>query len=187
MAKKQNMPTFKREVIMSKVKVPKQLFVVHQKRVNSVPLGFLHEYNPHTTSGAKKMQTQLQWAFSGAYGIRVVEEDGRWYRRGRQWVHPAPIGGVRQQPYQEDVDEPLAVDLTPQVWDNDPLPGFKVDASTSRYTTHNKFWLIIDPRGFKFEVSTKNFEAIILNTTLERGEIMAPCIWVGNKNLILAD
>ena len=167
---------------MSKVRIPKQLFVVHTGG-GKTPLGFLHEYNPNTATGRKKMSTQLEWAFRHNGGSIIVEEDnGVWIKRGYRWEYP-----VKNQPgVKVDFLEKIAPDLIPQVWDNVPMAGFKIEESVPRYSTSNKLWRVLDPRGFIFEVSTDNFEKIVLNGTIVQGFIQEECIWLGNKNLALA-
>lgn len=170
---------------MNKVKVPKQLFVVRHKP-NGVepPLGFLHEYNPHTTTGKKKMNTQLEWAYgANIYNCEVVEENGVWIRRGWRWAYDRTH---HNQSTKENFTETIAANQAPVVWDNVPLAGFKIDTTVERYSTSNKLWRIIDPRGVVFEISTEVFEKIVLNGTIIKGAIQEECIWLANKNLVLA-
>lgn len=171
---------------MSKVKIPKQLFVVRHKPSGvEPPMGFLHEYSPHTATGRKKMQTQFEWAYgANHYGCEVVEENGTWTKRGWSWTYDKNNNNA---PYKEDFTEVLAPNHAPVVWDNVPLNGFKIETTVSRYSTSNKLWRVIDPRGVVFEVSTDNFEKIVMNGTIIRGEIQDKCVWVGNKNLALAE
>lgn len=170
---------------MNKVRVPKQLFVVRNKP-NGIepPLGFLHEYSPHTATGRKKMQTQFEWAYgASSYNCEVVEENGNWIRRGWQWVWD----DVNKRQNKEDFDQIINADWAPAVWDNVPLTGFKIKDTVSRYSTSNKLWKILDPRGVVFEITTEVFENIVLNGTIIKGEIQDECIWLANKNLVLAD
>jgi len=188
MAEKQNMPNFINFVVQlimtpKAEKIPKQLFVTCQK-ANKFPLGFLHEYSPHTTGGQKKMKTQTDWAYVNSSTIQVVEENGVWYRRGfsHQYFN---VGGLLQA-VQVPVDEIIDQSLAPRIWDNVPLEGFTISTTVSRYSTSNKLWRIIDPRGVEFEITTENFEDLVMNTTIKQGEILSPCVWVKNKHLALA-
>lgn len=170
---------------MNKVRVPKQLFVV-RSRPNGIepPMGFLHEYNPFTTTGKKKMNTQFEWAYgANAYNCEVVEENGDWIRRGWQWAYDPRTKNQSKEDFAEIIDPSYA----PAVWDNVPTSGFEVKETVSRYSTSNKYWKVLDPRGVVFEISTENFEKIVLNGTIVKGVIQEKCIWVGNKNLALAE
>lgn len=179
---------------MSKVKIPKQLFVVRQgmnQVATAVSLGFLHEYNPHTATGKKKMKTQLDWAYHipNTHIDEIVEENDQWIIRGYRWEYPPVVGGQRyasNNAKRVDVFEIIDKKIAPQVWFNDPLPGFKVSSTVSRYSTSNKLWRIVDPRGVEFEISTDAFEEIVMNSTIVKGEIMDECVWVNNKRLALA-
>lgn len=170
---------------MSKVKVPKQLFVVREKPTGvEPPMGFLHEYSPHTATGRKKMNTQFEWAYGiNPYNCELIEENGMWVKQGWRWVYDQK---TRLQS-KEDFTEVLSPDHAPAVWDNTPLEGFEIQETVSRYSTSNKFWKVLDPRGVVFEISTENFEKIVLNGTIVKGVIQEKCVWVGNKNLVLAD
>lgn len=169
---------------MSTVKIPKKLFVVRHKPSGQDPSrGFLHEYSPNTSVGQKKMQTQFEWAY-GTYmnQTEVVEENGDWVRQGWSWKYD----NVSKVRVREDFREVIDPSYAPVVWDNVPLSGFTIQATVTRYSTSNKFWLVLDPRGNVFEVSTPNFEEIVMNGTIVKGVIQDECIWVGNKNLALA-
>jgi len=72
------------------------------------------------------------------------------------------------------------------VYDNAPMRGFKIENSVSRYSTSNKLWRILDPRGFELEISTACLETIIMSADIKKGgEIDAPCSWMSNKNLVV--
>jgi len=166
-------------------KIPKQLFVTRQPNGKGYPLGFLHEYSPHTTGGQKKMRTQIDWAYQNTSNIQVTEENGVYYRRGYTYTYENVNGAIA--PVRVPVDEVIDQSIAPQVWNNDPLEGFVIQRTVSRYSTSNKLWRIIDPRGVVFEITTENFEDIVMNSTIKQGEILAPCVWVKNKCLALAE
>jgi hypothetical protein len=155
-------------------KIPKELYVTvkipYEGEVVDHPLGFLHDYAPHLASSAKKRETQESWA----YGGEIFEQDGRWYRKVFSWTS-------RQYEVQE-IEPPYI----PRVWKNEPLSGFKILTSVSRYSTSNKLWRILDPRGIQFEITTGCLESLISVTDIVKGEIKGSCIWVSNKNLVLA-
>lgn len=72
----------------------------------------------------------------------------------------------------------------PIVFDNVPLDGFKFESVTSRWSTSNKVFRIIDPRGFICEIYAENAINLILNSKMDNGEILDKCIWFrnGGKN-----
>lgn len=63
-------------------------------------------------------------------------------------------------------------------FDNLPTHGFKIGKVASRYSTSNKFYRIIDPRGFQLEISTDNLNEIIQNGEIVYGEIIGKYVWV---------
>ena len=173
----------------TKVKHPKQLFITFVERCESTAedgtriltkLGFANAYEPHLSTFVKKRETAMQWAYGRTYdySIRSYEErtDGVWITRQR-------YASGRQLP-----DETTRVEenLQPSVIDNIPLEGFTIAHSVSRHATSNKLWRIQDPRGFQLEISTGAFEDLVMSTTIQKGEIMAPCIWHTGKILAAA-
>ena len=159
-------------------KIPKKLYVVSV----ASGLGFLNAYEPGLKSFEKKKVTQHDWAYGGAFGYGAREayekNPGEWWLKGHKWVWNKEDSNVRVE-----YDEPMDVKCQPRVWDNDPLTGFKILKSVSRYSTSNKLWRIMDPRGVEFEITTAVLEEIILNSTIINGEIQDKCVWVTNKNL----
>jgi hypothetical protein len=154
-------------------KIPKELYVTvkipYEGEVVDYPLGFLHAHEPHLSTSAKKRDTQESWAYSG----EIFEQSGKWYRKTFSWKS----GQYETQ----EIETPYI----PRVWTNEPLNGFKILTSVSRYSTSNKLWRILDPRGIQFEITTGCLENLILETDLVKGEIQGKCIWVSNKNLML--
>jgi len=71
---------------------------------------------------------------------------------------------------------------------NEPIDGFEIDKSVSRYSTSNKVWRIKDPRGFILEISTSNMEMLLNNCTMENGVVKGKCVWgVSNKMALLPE
>ena len=68
-------------------------------------------------------------------------------------------------------------DLLPRIIDNIPLTGFKIVDTVTRYSTSNKLWRILDPRGFELEISTANMESVIMSGIIDKGEIIDKCVW----------
>jgi hypothetical protein len=67
-----------------------------------------------------------------------------------------------------------------KVIENTPMVGFKLANAIRRgdsWGSGNVVWRIEDPRGFELEISSSNLSQIMLNCTIENGEILAPCVW----------
>lgn len=188
---------------MTDVKIPKKLFVTSSGN-DKIPLGFLNDYRPDIASGRSKMDTQLKWAYgslsSDFYATSTGDRSISYRFVKVEYVNGQVIQTLRRTKYGTDSkgnlsynvilnSEEINVVVTknpPQVWDNVPLMGFRILKSVNRYSTSNKLWRVADPRGLQFEISTEVFEDIILNADINHGEIMAACVWVTSKRLILA-
>jgi hypothetical protein len=73
--------------------------------------------------------------------------------------------------------------------ENVPTTGFRIMNATSRYSTDNKFFRLIDPRGYILEISTGNLEVILQTSDILKGGYIAePCVWgrQGNNNVLVA-
>ena len=171
-------------------KLPDQVYVTLKKQPKydkgiivgyDTPLGFLNAYEPKKTSWFGKMQTQIVWAY-GSYIQNFHWEDkgGHLWMTGNRWEY-IPSTGKNELVQVADWADPQ-----PQLLDNTPIPGFKIENSVSRYSTSNKLWRILDPRGFELEISTACLETIIMETGILKGGVIdAKCAWMGNKNLIV--
>lgn len=184
---------------MAKPKIPAKLYVTAKHEfydrnnppaVLPPPLGFLNAYEPGKTSFDKKKATQEEWAYGGwnynSYNNWNIKHFKLELHGPEYW-----IVGDRYGEWQNGnrVIIPFAelVDPQPGIWDNHPLPGFKILKSVSRSSTSNKLWRILDPRGVQFEISTLCMETIIENSAIRQGGVIdKDCYWVSNKNLIVA-
>lgn len=184
---------------MSKPKIPAQVYVTMKKQPifdnydnrdasgtaiptsYGPPLGFLHPWNPKKPDD-NKHHTQRVWAYQNYINDFKCEDRG-----GHLWISGWKYDGYAtrgSQPNKIIVGE--FADPQPMVYDNDPLNGFKVQHSVSRYSTSNKLWRILDPRGFELEVTTGCMEVIIQEATILKGGLIdAKCAWAGGKNLIV--
>lgn len=73
------------------------------------------------------------------------------------------------------------------VFKNDPVEGFKIGRSVSRYSTDNKVFRLEDPRGFTVEISTGNLEILLRDTDIIKGVIQGKCVWGReDKNILLS-
>ncbi len=172
-------------------KAPKQIYVTAKSQdemMNGVPikmvapLGFLNAYEPAKAAFISKKRTQEEWAYQNYLQNFKLEQFGPdFIISGLKYDWSQGAG--RQQ---VQVNEPVDPRFAPKIWDNDPIAGFKIEKSVSRYSTSNKLWRILDPRGIEFEVSTGCLEMIIENATiLKGGTIDAECQWISNKNLVV--
>lgn len=66
--------------------------------------------------------------------------------------------------------------------DNIPLTGFKIVDVVSRYSTSNKWYRILDPRGFELEISADNLLNICINSKINNGLIEDECVWGKNNS-----
>ena len=79
--------------------------------------------------------------------------------------------------------------LDPLVYKNTPMSGFRLGSTIRRLSRYggNVKWRIEDPRGFELEISSENFEDIYTECVIDRGDILAECIWArsGSENILL--
>lgn len=169
-------------------KTPKELYVVlkeqyeyengKRKPVGNL-LGFAHEYAPTTQAFRKKKETQLDWAYGriGNAGYELIGDEVyiRPYTEN-QWT-----GGTHRKVDVAGYKVPSH--LQPRIIKNDPIDGFTVCKSVSRYSTSNKVWRILDPRGFELEISTDCMEDLLMEGTVSKGVIHGLCQWHTGKIL----
>lgn len=76
----------------------------------------------------------------------------------------------------------------PEIVDNNPVSGFKIGDSVSRWSTQNKLFRVRDPRGFVVEVPTGNISTILQHTAVLQGEIQGECVWAreGSNHILLS-
>lgn len=75
------------------------------------------------------------------------------------------------------VDSWREVDIAPREIDNTPQHGFQIVDTTTRNSTSNKLFRVLDPRGFELEISSENLFDIIKECGIVRGLITDPMIW----------
>lgn len=73
-----------------------------------------------------------------------------------------------------NADDCLPYGLT---FDNEPTVGFYIGDSVSRWTTQNKLFRVLDPRGFTIELSTGNIATLLHYTTVTNGYVQEPCVY----------
>lgn len=134
--------------------------------------GFLHPHQPHLAADASRKETQVRWAYNG-----------QMYQIGEQfWIKGRDYDWQTRQHI--DYDRPLEPEYAPRIWDNVPLTGFRIIDTVNRYRG-NKLFKVMDPRGVEFEVTVASLFALLMDGEVNEGEIMSPCVWKANKNLIV--
>lgn len=68
------------------------------------------------------------------------------------------------------------------IYDNEPLEGFHLGDSVSRWSTDNKLFRVNDPRGFQVEVPTGNVSTLMQHTTIVNGVVQGKCAWGRDHN-----
>lgn len=161
------------------MKIPKELYVVAQNALpGELPLGFLHGYEPQSKAFAAKKETMLQWAYTFNVSFPSINEvNGIFHYHQREYT-------INEAENKYETKDWLEVaENQPRIWANEPLEGFRILTTVSRYSTSNKLWRIADPRGIQFEITTGSIEKILEVGTVIKNEIVGKCVWVSNKNL----
>jgi hypothetical protein len=63
------------------------------------------------------------------------------------------------------------------IFDNIPTKGFKINGVESTYSNKNKWFQVIDPRGFIEQVSADNLVDIMKHTGVDKGELTGEYVW----------
>lgn len=71
--------------------------------------------------------------------------------------------------------------------DNTPVAGFYIGSSVCRWSTSNKLFRVLDPRGFTVEVPTDNIATLLHHCTVVHGVVQEECVWgrEGNSHILL--
>ena len=171
------------------LKVPDELYVVFKEEWEwnvphdsssgkkiLPPLAFANAYEPDKKGWQKKREVQLNWAYSSYY--HTERPDGIWLNETTEWDNDVknrvPVPARRVEEY-----------LQPRIIENEPLSGFRISKSVTRYSTSNKLWRILDPRGFELEISTHNMEDILETGTVTKNEILGTFVWIPGRTIIL--
>ncbi|MFA6198983.1 MAG: hypothetical protein WC679_01090 [Bacteroidales bacterium] len=104
-------------------------------------------------------------------------EDNKAFERRKQTGTEWSKGYYRPQ-NQPTYNEPV-------ICDNVLLAGYKILTNTSRYSTSNVVWRILDPRGFIFEIYSDNMCDLILETKIDNGLILEECILAFAKGKVV--
>ena len=78
------------------------------------------------------------------------------------------------------------ITVTEHTFDNLPAEGFSFEKVVSRYSTSNKLFRVVDPRGFVLEISCDNLMDLIENCKIEKGMLIGKYVWTreGGKNYL---
>lgn len=173
---------------MSSKKPPKKLYITSYYENGDktlVPFGCLGEYKPGIPTYENKMRAQEQTSYIDNSGLirhtaRIEKRaNGDWFVCGESWAWNISSNNR--------IQEERLIETPPVIWDNEPMSGFKIDKYVSRWSTNNKYWRIVDPRGVQFEVSTDCLHNLIMEAGISKGgEIMGECLWFSNRRLIVA-
>lgn len=74
-----------------------------------------------------------------------------------------------------------------RIVNNEFLSGYKLVKSVDRWSTSNKVWRILDPRGYELEISSGNLDYILQNGILDRGNMNGAFRWgrIGAQNYLV--
>jgi hypothetical protein len=67
------------------------------------------------------------------------------------------------------------------VIDNEWLTGFQFERSVSRWQTNNKYFEILDPRGFKLQITAENLGDLLLHSQIAGGALIGRFTWTRYK------
>ena len=145
----------------------------------TAPLAFAQTYEPDLKTFASKQKTQDKWA----YGNFVYDDQG--------FVYTKRMKFNREKRMDEYCGNDLVKEyLQPRIISNVPMNGFQFVKSVTRYSTSNKVWRVLDPRGFELEISTANLEELMMDCVIDHGIIKSTCVWCmprGKAYLMRAD
>jgi hypothetical protein len=133
-------------------------------RVALPPLGFGARLDPSRPKNVDRVKETLNWAYGGGYEDR----NGMIWTKHWDWA-------TRTDEFKPAIHQPVVIT-------NEPLTGFKVTTSVTRSSTANKFWRILDPRGFELEISTANMEELLMTCAIAKGEFIGQYMWDYGKN-----
>lgn len=137
-------------------------------RTELEPLAFGSACNKSGNFNEKRMETQRDWAY-GQYKIinGEVFETGNRYDYNKQIVVHVTNQLAKYQP---------------QIIDNIPIAGFKIEKIATRWRTANKLFRVSDPRGFEFEITAQNLLELMNSCIIDKGEVRGKCKWDFGKN-----
>lgn len=122
----------------------------------------------------------------------VTKETANLQETGRHWAYQPEVTRYK---YKKDdpkgwwtvaVDEngnQIVESYTPEqhgeeaIIDNDWIQDFYVIALETRDRTSNRWFRVLDPRGYVFEISAENMLRIMLDGDVLGGRIRQPCRW----------
>jgi len=79
----------------------------------------------------------------------------------------------------------LPDDWEPDVIENVPVVGFEIVGYVSRCRTDNKWFEVVDPRGFKLQITCENLLDVIRDETIVNGVVQSECVWGFDRHVYL--
>jgi hypothetical protein len=158
-----------------------KLYVTVQGRSDAQSeTGHLGFASPYTKDAAflKRKTTQDNWAYG--YGTDWVINDEDEITQGEN--HRSELNMAML----------FVTQAYPRIVVNEPREGFEIAKSVRRWGwrgSGNVVWRITDPAGYDLEISSENFASILDCTTVEKGKILAKCVWgrENGKNILLPE
>ncbi len=137
-------------------KLPQKLWFIQERRSNRL--------NDNENLGNSNLAylTYLEFGKDG----NVSNPTKKRLETGAKWA--------LKRPDYYNIDDYLPYGL---VFDNEPTVGFYIGDSVSRWTTQNKLFRVLDPRGFTVELSTGNIATLLHYTTVINGYVQEPCVY----------
>lgn len=94
-----------------------------------------------------------------------------------QKINTATIIPLGNTPGEKKAASKLAMGSILHEFENTPLPGFTLIEKCPRYTSSEQMWAVIDPRGFKVQITSTNLCKILSVSGITEGLIQEPCVW----------
>lgn len=166
---------------MASKKPPQKLYVVSAKVAslpNAKPRGQFCDYKPGVPTYENRMRVIEKNTYlynTGLYAAKIEKDYlGDWYLVGEKYDYSLNWNSPKKIPVRDRIETP------PQIWDNVPMPGFKLAG------IGYKCWRVEDPRGIDFELSFECVQEIIDTQGIAKGGIIeGNCLWMANKKLIV--
>ena len=159
------------------MKLFKQLQVGKPMSTETPVLNFLTYYED-SVACRKVTETMINWC-SPSFGSFMPSLQDLRAMSAKENTDTRAAAGAQVNKWQKNFEQ--------IIFDNVPVKGFAFKGVESRYSTDNKVFRITDPRGFIVEIYADNLMSLMLESNIERGEILDECIWFrkGAKNYLI--
>lgn len=136
---------------------------------NVIPLGFAIASEPHSKAFANRKRKQDEWA----YGINYAYDKGGKITKLYYTIEFLTAHKHRWKNQRQVVPDKFQ----PRVVANLPREGFQLVKSDLRSTASNKAWQVLDPYGFRMEISSTNLEEILMSGTVHCGVLQGNFVY----------